>query len=233
MIIAVLLFNNVALFLLIVLMALLAFGPFYGELPMPDITKEQLYIILGIISIVLIGCIIGVYNQNLASKPSSPESSPGPVLIENKAKIEPEHCFVHVSGAVNREGLYKLNKGDRLVDLLRLSGVDSRADLDGINLAELLSDGQKVIIPIKNAKFDPGDQTSRAGIPLQGAEIVNINSADEKGFDSLPGIGPVMAKKIVDHRSEKGRFSNIDELKEVPGISVKKFEKLKKYISVN
>jgi len=200
---------------------------------MPDLTKEQLYIILGIIFVVLMGCIIGVYNQNLASKPSSPESSPTPVLIDRKVKNESERCFVHVSGAVIREGLYKLNKGDRLVDLLRLSGVDARADLDGINLAELLSDGQKVIIPNKASNIASGDQASEKNISQKGIKIVNINSTDEKGFDSLPGIGPVMAKKIVDHRSEKGRFSNIEELKEVPGISEKKFEKLKKYISVN
>lgn len=62
---------------------------------------------------------------------------------------------------------------------------------------------------------------------------MNINTADEKALDSLPGIGAVTAKRIVDHRSENGRFSNIEELKEVPGISEKKFEKLKKYISVN
>jgi len=200
---------------------------------MPDLTKEQLYIILGIIFLVLIGCIIGVYNQNLASKPSSPESSPVPVLIESKGKIEPERCFVHVSGAVNREGLYKLTKGDRLIDLIKLSGVTSNADLDSINLAEVLADGQKVIIPKKSANIVSNDQASNANTSLKGIKIVNINSADEKGFDSLPGIGPVMAKKIVDYRSEKGRFSNIDELKEVPGISVKKLEKLKKYISVN
>ena len=200
---------------------------------MPDLTKEQLYIILGIISIVLIGCIIGVYNQNLTSKPSSPESSLNPVLVENTRKIETEPCFVHVSGAVINGGLYKLTKGDRLVDLLRLSGVDARADLDGINLAELLSDGQKVIIPKKASNNASGDQAPEKNLSQKGIKIVNINSADEKKFDSLPGIRPVMAKKIVDHRSEKGRFSNIEELKEVPGISVKKFEKLKKCISVN
>jgi competence protein ComEA len=200
---------------------------------MPDLTKEQLYIILGIISIVLAGCIIGVYNQNLASKPSSPESSPDPVLVENKRKIEPERYFVHVGGAVNREGLYKLNKGDRIADLIKLSGLTSNADLDSINLAEVLADGQKVIIPKKSANIVSNDQASSPNLSLKGAKTVNINSSDEKGLDSLPGIGPVMAKKIVDHRSEKGRFSNIEELKEVPGISEKKFENLKKYISVN
>ncbi|MFH1710471.1 MAG: helix-hairpin-helix domain-containing protein [bacterium] len=200
---------------------------------MPDITKEQIYIILGIIAIVLAGCVVGVYNQNIAAKRSSPISSPSAILVENTGKIEPVSCFVHVSGAVMNEGVYKLNKGDRLIDLIKLSGAASNADLDSVNLAEVLTDGQKVLIPKKAAAVASNERTSAAGGPKQASKIVNINSADEKELDNLPGVGPAMAKKIFDHRSEKGRFSNIEELKEVPGISEKKFEKLKKYISVN
>ena len=200
---------------------------------MPDLTKEQLYIILGIIAVILIGCVVGVYNQNMAIKRSSPESSPSVVLPESKGKIEPVSCYVHVSGAVVREGVYRLNKGDRLIDLLKLSGAASNADLDGVNLAEALTDGQKVLIPKKTGNIISNDQVSTANKAERSTKMVNINSADEKGFDSLPGIGPVMAKKIVDHRNEKGRFSNIEELKEVPGISAKKFDKLKDHVSVN
>jgi len=200
---------------------------------MPDITKEQLYIILGIIAVILIGCVVGIYNQNVSEKRSSPESSPQLVLPESKAKIEPVSCYIHVSGAVIREGLYKMEKGDRLVDLLRLCGVDQAADLDSVNLAEPISDGQKVIIPKKAGHNTVNMQTSPSVIATGKAnKIVNINAADEKQLDSLPGIGPAMAKKIFDYRSEKGRFSNIEELKEVPGISEKKFEKLKAMISV-
>jgi competence protein ComEA len=200
---------------------------------MPDLTKEQLYIILGIIAVILIGCVVGVYNQNMAAKRSSPESSPSVVLPESKGKIESVSCYVHVSGAVIREGVYKLNGGDRLIDLLRLSGVAFNADLDSVNLAEVLTDGQKVLIPKKTVNIISNDQASTTDKAGRSTKIVNINAADEKELDSLPGIGPVMAKKIVDHRNEKGRFSNIEELKEVPGISEKKFDKLKDYVSVN
>jgi len=200
---------------------------------MPDLTKEQLYIILGIITVILTGCVVGIYNQNVSEKRSSPESSPQTVLIENKVKIQPVSCFIHVSGAVEREGLYKMKKGDRLVDLLKLCGVDPAADLDSVNLAEPISDGQKVIIPKKAGNYTVNMQISSSVNKTGKAnKIVNINAADEKQLDSLPGIGPAMAKKIFDYRSEKGRFSNIEELKEVPGISEKKFEKLKALISV-
>lgn len=200
---------------------------------MPELTKEQLYIILGIIAVVLLGCAVGVYNQNLASKRSSPESSPQAVLLENKGKTEPISYYVHISGAVIREGVYKLKKGDRLIDLIRLSGAAPDADLDSVNLAEVLTDGQKVFIPQKTSKIAADNTISTAKGSNKASKIVNINTADEKAIDSLPGIGPVMAKRIVDYRSENGRFSNIKELKEVPGISEKKFGNLKKYISVN
>jgi competence protein ComEA len=200
---------------------------------MPEITKEQLYIILGIIAVVLLGCVVGVYNQNMASKRSSPESSPAVVLPESKGKIEPISNYVHISGAVIREGVYRLNRGDRLIDLIQLSGAASNADLDSVNLAEVLTDGQKVLIPKKTIKIATENGISTASGPNKASKIININTADEKAMDSLPGIGPVMAKRIVDYRSENGRFSSVEELKEVPGISEKKFGNLKKHISVN
>ncbi len=200
---------------------------------MPDLTKEQIYIILGIIAVVLIGCVVGVFNSNLASKQSSPETSPPTVLLDNKTKTECASCFVHISGAVAREGVYKLNKGDRIVDLLKLSGVASNADLDSVNLAELLSDGEKVFIPQKASNENLIEQMPLSDkLSSKANKIVNINTADEKELDSLPGIGPVMAKKIVDYRSEKGKFFDIEDLKGIPGISEKKFDKLKSLISV-
>jgi competence protein ComEA len=203
---------------------------------MPDLTKEQLYIILGIIAVILIGCVIGLYNQNIqniSASQSSLKASPEP-QPDNKPKTQAQTAvFVHISGAVVREGVYKLNRGDRLIDLIRLSGAASNADLDSVNLAEVLTDGQKVFIPQKTLRIAADNVMSTAKGSNNGSKIVNINTADEKGMDSLPGIGPVMAKRIVDYRRENGRFSNIEELKEVPGISEKKFDNLKKYISVN
>lgn len=202
---------------------------------MPDITKEQLFIILGIITIVLIGCVVGIYSKNNAIIQSSPESSPQPILTEKPAKTEVySSIYVHISGSVAKEGLYKLNRGDRLVDLLKLSGVASNADIDSVNLAEVLTDGQRVFMPKKALNLAQAGQTTpptvRSG---KAVKMININRADEKELDALPGIGPTMAKRIVDHRNEKGKFSSIEELKEVQGISEKKYEKLKGYITVN
>ena len=201
---------------------------------MPDITKEQLYIILAIIVVILIGCVIGVYNKNFSQKQSSPVSSPKSILIENPAKNEANSIYVHISGAVKKEGVYKLNKNDRLIDLLRLSGVSVSAYLDSINLAEPLSDGQKIVIPSKSCGQSLGEQSAASAKRSANAiKKVNINTADEKQLDNLPGIGPVMAKRIVDYRQEKGRFMNVEDLKTVEGITGKRFEKIRDHISIN
>ena len=107
------------------------------------------------------------------------------------------------------------------------------ADLDSINLAEPLSDGEKIYVPNSVDKSRSGSQAALSAKTSVGANSkVNINIADQKALDDLPSVGPVMAKKIIDHRKEKGRFSNIEELKEVPGISEKKYNSLKDRISV-
>jgi competence protein ComEA len=102
-----------------------------------------------------------------------------------------------------------------------------------VNLAELLSDGERVLIPRKHFQIAGSTAVGSSQIPsIFGSKMVNINSADEKALDGLPGVGPTTAKRIVEYREKAGRFSSIDELKEVQGISDKKFEKLKDSISV-
>jgi competence protein ComEA len=196
---------------------------------MPEITKEQLIIIIGVIIMLLIGCVYGVWENKRIITQSSPQTSISikcPKIRQNDVKI-----WVHVSGAVINEGVYRLYAGDRVFDVLKMSKVSDQADLNGINLAESLSDGQKVFIPYKGVQ---GSNTGDTQIKGSSNTIkVNINSADLQKFDSLPGVGAVMAGRIIEYRSEKGRFSNIEQLKEVPGISEKKFEKLRKYVTVN
>jgi competence protein ComEA len=196
---------------------------------MPELTKEQLYLILGIIFIILIGCVYGLFQKNQIVTQSSPfdfaQGKPDEGIIIKQPKSE-GFIYVHISGAVIRPGLYRVNSQERLAAVLEIAGVDAKADLDSVNLASIVTDGQRIIIPGKGMRGNYVPEKT------EGSKIVNINTADEKTLDSLPGIGPSMVKKIVDHRKEKGVFSNIEELKEVPGISEKKFEKLKALITV-
>ncbi len=207
---------------------------------LPELTKEQLYIVLGVIFVLLIGCMYSLFGGKEIITKSSPRKNAShfsgqapqtPSVINTEVKPKTS-IFVQISGAVERGGLYKLEAGDRMIDLLKLSRPSRDADIDSINLAGTLSDGQKVVVPDKPSMIRsemPSDPAVKS--PGKGPKV-NINSADEKELDNLPGIGPVMAKKIISHREDKGRFGAIEDIKNIPGISEKKFEQMKEYISV-
>ncbi|MGI6045425.1 MAG: helix-hairpin-helix domain-containing protein [Eggerthellaceae bacterium] len=144
---------------------------------------------------------------------------------ENSASL-----FVYVSGAVEKPGVYELSMGTRVNDAVELAGgLTSDADLEAINLARMLEDGEQINIPHKGSTT--GSQTaSQQGSTNQGK--VNINTASIEELESLPGVGEATAKKIVDERESNGRFKSIEDLKRVSGIGKKKFEKLKDQISV-
>jgi competence protein ComEA len=203
---------------------------------MPELSKEQFYILIGVILMLLIGAIYGVIGGKkiitclpVGTAQTSPVISTTQSVVNisrNKAKI-----YIHVSGAVKLQGVFQLKSGDRMIDLLKMAEITQDADLDSINLAELLSDGQKIFVPCR--KY--ANISDNSGVP-QGKNQqnkVNINIADEKELDSLPGIGLTTAKRIVEHRQKIRSFSNIEQIKDVQGITKKKFESLKPLIAVN
>jgi competence protein ComEA len=199
---------------------------------MPELTKEQLYIILGVIGILLFGCIVGVYKQKTIITKASPIAS----TLENVQQKKPlqqekPSILVHISGSVEKAGVYRMQNGDRLIDLAQMAGVTSQADLENINLSKELSDGERIIIPGKQIRASIGGVSAQDQVQ-SGTGRININTADENELDKLPGIGLTTAKKIVEYR-KKSRFSSVDDLKKVKGISAKKFDALKDQISVN
>ena len=122
-------------------------------------------------------------------------------------------------------------------------GVTQEADLDQVNLAFVLSDGQKIYIPSKKEKEANEGKvyiTTESGNnviikdKVEGGkkQKVNINEAKQEDFEELPGIGPSIAKKIIEYREQNGKFTSIDELQEVKGIGEAKFENIKEYITV-
>lgn len=139
-----------------------------------------------------------------------------------------ENLVVHIGGAVrNGDLLLELPKGSRIADAVAAAGgICDDADLKSVNLAEVLTDGQKIYIP-KEGETVVSPPT---GIGSNG--LVNINTADAAALDTLSGVGPALAKSIVDYRNAHGRFSSVEELKNVSGIGDKMLERIRDAITV-
>ncbi len=137
---------------------------------------------------------------------------PGPKLV------------VHVAGAVRRPGLYRLADGARVADALaRAGGTTRKASVEALNLAAPLADGQQVLVP---------RQSAVAGSPSGGATTtpagpVSLSAATLEDLDTLPGVGPITAQKILDYRTAHGAFRSVDELDSVPGIGPARIETLR------
>lgn len=137
--------------------------------------------------------------------------------------------YVHLTGAVNRPGLFPLAEGSRAIDAVAAAGgFTPAADQTQLNLARLLSDGEQIIVPELGATPTP----AAGGQPPQLGGKINLNSADETTLDTLPGIGPATAKSIIKWREDNGRFSSIEDLMSIGGIGDKTFATLKDLVTV-
>lgn len=141
---------------------------------------------------------------------------------------------VHVSGQVTTPGVYELPEGSRVQDALEAAGGPlAEADPDALNLAAVLADGQKVTIPKPGeavALADDGTGTAQGAV-VPGARV-NLNLATQAQLEELPGVGPVLAQRIITHRQTKGRFTSPRQLLEVSGFGPKKYESVKDQITV-
>lgn len=137
---------------------------------------------------------------------------------------------VHVVGAVRRPGLFRLPDGSRVADAVaRAGGATRKADLAGLNLAAPLVDGTQVLVPVR-----PGVAPAASGATRHGASPaarVSLSSATLEELDALPGVGPITAQKILDHRSEHGPFASVDDLDAVPGIGPTRIEQLRDLVT--
>ena len=144
---------------------------------------------------------------------------------------------VHVVGQVRRPGLVVLAAGARVGDALaKAGGALKGADLTALNLARPLVDGEQVRVP-KPGEAPPPAPPGPSGSPGGGGTggtsgPVNLNTASAAALEELPGVGPVLAQRIVDWRTEHGRFTSVDELGEVSGIGEKMFAQLQDKVTV-
>ena len=157
--------------------------------------------------------------------------------IEKEVKKEDKKKKVHITGEVRNPGLYELEEGSRILDIINLAGgITPEANLDKVNLAYQISDGQKVKIPsIKDEEVgnyiyeNSGENVIEEDKDKNNTKI-DINKADLNDLITLPGIGESTAQKIIDYREKNGKFKTIEDIKNVSGIGESKYNQIKDYI---
>jgi competence protein ComEA len=179
---------------------------------------RALVLALCVVALVLVG--------GRVLRPAAPRGA-APPLIRAKPATAPGAArgagvVVDVAGAVRRAGLYRLPHGSRIADAIaRAGGATPRAELDLVNLAAPLADGEQVLVPARGAS------QAGAGAAPGPTAPVDLNSATAEQLDALPGIGPVTAQKIVDYRQAHGPFTSVDDLDAIPGIGPARIENLR------
>lgn len=165
---------------------------------------------------------------------------------ENRIKNLDGKIVIHITGSVQKTGILILPEGARIADAIDAAGGNTEsADLDEVNLAYVLQDGQKIYIPSKKDKAKLEGKayiTSGSGnnVIVQavnedkkgGNGKVNINTATQSELENLPGVGEAIANRIIEYRQQNGKFSKIEDLQNVKGIGDAKFNNMKEYVIV-
>jgi competence protein ComEA len=181
-----------------------------------------------IVGALLLAVAVLVGGRHLLRAGTAKAPPPAEAAASVRAEASPR-LVVHVVGAVRRPGLYRLPSRSRTADAVeRAGGATATADLSLVNLAAPVSDGAQVVVPTRAPPAGAGAPPAAAG---QGGEApqgpVHLNTATLEQLDSLPGVGPVTAQKILDYREKHGAFSSLDDLDAIPGIGPARLEQLR------
>jgi competence protein ComEA len=188
---------------------------------------------LVLLLIVAAGAALVLAARFLPSSPApAPELAPavsvstgGPPALAGSARGP---VVVHVVGAVRHPGVYRLAAGSRARDAVRhAGGAGPRADLTTVNLAALLADGEQVRVPQRTPPPGAGAGAGAGPAATAPDAIVHLNGASAGELDSLDGIGPALAERIVAYRAAHGGFRSVDELDQVSGIGPVRLEALR------
>ena len=211
-----------------------------------NLTKKQKIVVIAIAGIVVIGIMYFIYNKNQVKEDINIENE---ILVNNVITNEnntnDDIVIIHITGSVKNPGIVKLKEESRIEDAIEAAGgLTENADITKVNLAYVVEDGTKIKIPSASEE-DIGDEDiidSKSGDNIiieentissnNSTQTININKATEKEFETLPGIGPSLASKIIEYRNQNGKFESIEDIKNVNGIGDNKYEKIKDLITV-
>jgi competence protein ComEA len=206
-----------------------------------NLSRQEKIVFLIIISALLITFSWKLYSKEKSSITIVPTAEIGENdNREENEIIDKKICIVHISGAVNHPGVYQLTEGERIIDAVKMAGGEmERANVDAVNLAAHLYDGQKIVIPfISENNADEVAQKDIANEELRqpdysvNSTLLNLNAVTSNQLETLPGIGPALAERILAYRKDHGLFKNIEDVMNVSGIGEKRFESIKEYITV-
>ncbi|WP_246258455.1 helix-hairpin-helix domain-containing protein [Kroppenstedtia pulmonis] len=205
--------------------------------------EKKMVVGMSVLILTVVGLILWKWQgeesvEESAFPPYPSEAQREPVEKEqDKGKQEDQQeMVVDIKGAVKKPGVYPLPPGSRIQDAVKQAGGPvTEADLDRVNLAQLLSDGMALYIPKKGEEDVPAVSApgsgGGSGNGMQEGEKVNINTAEAGELEELQGIGPAKAAAIIQYREENGPFQSPEDLLNVPGIGEKTLENLKEQVA--
>jgi competence protein ComEA len=195
---------------------------------MAEVPRQHLFLCaLAVVAVALIGA---RYLKQEGGGGSAAARPHAPVRVRESGGGQ---AFVHVTGAVRRPGVYRVPAWARLdFAVKRAGGAAAGANLEGVNLAAKIADGQQVVVPRKGAAGAASGELG-VGDPAGGPSgPVSLNTATPEQLDQLEGVGPATAQKILEWRKQHGGFRSVDDLKQITGIGPKKFAALKDKVGI-
>ena len=194
-----------------------------------------MWVVAVVIAVAVVGSLL-VWMRGTPASIAPPATAPAAPAPTASSAASATHgstaalIYVHVAGAVRKPGLYELPAGTRVAGAIEAAGGPTRrADLDQVNLAEVLGDGIKLDVP------EQGEAVASVPAPPGTAAapgLVDLNSADQALLETIPGVGPVTATAIIQHRTEIGSFTALEQLLDVTGIGPATLESLRPYVSL-
>lgn len=181
--------------------------------------------------LVLLGVMAGLLGAGILYLVTRPPAGEVILLLPAPTKSP---LVVYVTGAVLAPGVYTLPVGSRVTDALESAGgLTPSADPEALNLAQVLTDGQRINVPevVISDLTEPGLGDTTRSMDLQ-TGLININTASQEELESLPEIGPHLAEEIISYREENGAFETIDELLDVPGIGTATLDAIRELVTI-
>lgn len=205
--------------------------------------KKKIIFLLLIIVILAIGYYYFFDNKENSENDDEFKEFYSEEKIESDVKEVNKNIIVHIMGEVLNEGIVEIPVGSRVSDAIdSAGGLKETADISNVNLAFVLEDGMKIVIPsvLENSIDDKntniftggGENVISSSNGKEERALININTATKEEFETLPGIGSTIAIRIIKYREENGKFSSVEDIKKVNGIGDSKFNNIKDLICV-